>query len=225
LIYTSSVAALGVPPTKPASGDDIPLLDETHPWNYDPAIWPYGYGKHMAEQELLSALGRGTQIVIVNPAAVFGPGDIHRAQTGIVARLSRRGLPVTLPGGLNVVHIDDVIEGHIAALHNGQSGERYILGGHNITMRAMMETIAHEAGTSPPRLTVPLALVQPVARLVLWMRRTDSLNLRAEMLHLAGYYFYYDISKAKQALGLGAPRSFSSAIQAYLDWLKSLDSV
>jgi dihydroflavonol-4-reductase len=222
LIYTSSVAALGVPSVKPSPGDDIPLLDETHSWNYDPASWPYGYGKHMAEQELLTSLDQGTQIVILNPSAVFGPGDVHRAETGIVARLSRRGLPVTLPGGLNVVHIEDVIEGHMAALHRGRSGERYILGGYNLSLREMMETIAAAAGTSPPRLTIPLALVRPIARLVLWMHRSEAIHLRAEMLHLAGYYFYYDTSKAMHALGLGPPRTFSAAVQAYLDWLEHL---
>lgn len=222
LIYTSSVAALGVPSVKPSPEEDTPLLDESHIWNYDPTIWPYGYAKHMAEQELLSSRGRGTQILILNPSAVFGPGDIHRAETGIVTRLSRRGLPITLPGGLNVVHIEDVIDGHVAALSHGQPGERYILGGHNITMREMMETIARIAGTSPPRVTIPLAAVRPVARLVLWLRRSEAIHLRAEMLHLAGYYFYYDTSKARQALGLGAPRSFTSAVQAYLDWLHQL---
>ncbi|MGD8604487.1 MAG: NAD-dependent epimerase/dehydratase family protein [Anaerolineales bacterium] len=223
LIYTSSVAALGVPPLKPSPGDEIPLLDETHAWNYDPSIWPYGYGKHMAEQELLSSLGQDLQIIILNPAAVFGPGDIHRVETGIVTRLSRRGLPVTLPGGVNVVHIEDVVEGHLAALHAGQSGERYILGGHNITLREMMATITTAAGTSPPRLTIPLAFVRPAARLVLWMRRAEALHLRTEMLHLAGYYFYYDTSKAEQSLGLKPPRSFSSAIDSYLNWLKSVE--
>lgn len=220
LIYTSSVAALGVPPFKPTSKDTIPLLDETHQWNYDPQIWPYGYGKHMAEQELLTSTDGGLEIVILNPAAVFGPGDVHRADNGIVARLSRRGLPVTLPGGLNVVHIQDVIDGHLAALENGQSGQRYILGGHNITMREMMETIAFAAGSMPPRLTIPLSLVRPVARFILWVRRSEAINLRVEMLHLAGYHFYYDTSKAQHALGLEPPRSFSKAIQEFLAWLE-----
>ena len=224
LIYTSSVAALGVPAVKPAPDDHIPLIDETHLWNYDPAIWPYGYAKHRAEQELMASLNQGTQMVILNPSAVFGPGDVHRAETGIVTRLSRRGLPVSLPGGLNVVHLHDVIEGHLAALSRGQAGERYILGGHNISMREMMETIAKAAGTSSPRWTVPLALVRPVARLIMWMRRTDAIQLRAEMLHLAGYYFYYDTSKARQAFDLGAPRPFSSAVIAYLDWLRRRES-
>jgi dihydroflavonol-4-reductase len=222
LIYTSSVAALGVPDFKATSLEDIPLLDETHRWNYDPEIWPYGYGKHMAEQKLLGVENNGLETIILNPAAVFGPGDVHRADNGIVARLSRRGLPVTLPGGLNVVHIKDVIDGHLAALTRGQSGQRYILGGHNITMREMMETIANTAGTMTPRLTVPLLLVQPVARLILWMRRSEAINLRVEMLHMAGYYFYYDISKAQQTLGLGSPRSFTSAIEGFLDWLDQI---
>ena len=219
-IYTSSVAALGVPSVRPKSQELIPLLDETHQWNYDVEIWPYGYGKHMAEQEVLAALGKGMQAIILNPSAVFGAGDVHRADTGIVARLSRRGLPVTVPGGVNVVHIDDVVQGHTAALTLGQSGERYILGGHNLTHREMMTTIAKQAGTTPPLLTIPLGLVRPVARLVLWMRRSEAINLRAEMLQLAGYYFHYDISKAQKTFNLGDPRSFSSAVKELLTWLR-----
>ena len=86
MIYTSSVAALGIPPFRPTSQEEIPLLDESHQWNYDAQIWPYGYGKHMAEQEVLTAVGKGLEAVILNPSAVFGPGDVHRADTGIVAR-------------------------------------------------------------------------------------------------------------------------------------------
>jgi dihydroflavonol-4-reductase len=223
-IHTSSVAALGIPPVRPKSQEEIPILNETHQWNYKAEIWPYGYGKHMAEQEVLAAAEDGLEAVILNPSAVFGAGDVHRVDTGIVARLSRRGLPVTMPGGVNVVHIDDVIAGHVAALTEGQSGERYILGGHNISHKDMMTTIATLAGTISPLITIPLGLVRPVARLILWMRRSEAIHIRAEMLHLAGYYFYYDISKAQNAFGLGHPRSFSSAIKELLAWLPQAQS-
>lgn len=219
-IHTSSVAALGVPAIRPKSPSDISLLDESHQWNYDAQIWPYGYGKHIAEQAVLAAVEKGLEAVILNPAAVFGARDVHRADTSIVARLSRRSLPVTLPGGLNVVHIQDVVDAHLAALSLGQSGQRYILGGQNLTMREFMTTIAEVSGNPPPRLTIPLGLVQPVARLILWMRRSEAIAIRTEMLHLAGYYFYYDITKARMAFGLKDPRPFSSAVKEFLDWLE-----
>jgi hypothetical protein len=84
----------------------------------------------------------------------------------------------------------------------------------------MMTSIATQAGTSPPLVTIPHRLIRPIARLILWIRRSEAINLRAEMLHLAGYYFYYDISKAQRAFNMGDPRAFSSAIEESLAWLR-----
>lgn len=226
VVHTSSVAALGVPDAVPsAHPDGSPLIDERHAWNYIPERWPYAYGKHASEQEVRRAVTAGLEAVIVNPSAVFGAGDWYRTQRSLVAFAARGALIPILPGGVNAVHIDDVIAGHLAALERGRSGERYILGGENLTLDGMLRITAEVVGRRPPALRVPLAVVPPLRAALEPFRRRLRLPIEPSLLWLAGYYFFYDTTKARRELGLPAPKPYRIAAQETFAWLESVGAL
>ncbi len=219
VVHTSSVAALGVPPA--ARGETAAtLMDERRVWNSDADQWPYGYAKHLAEQEVAAAVNAGSWAVIVNPAWVVGPGDVHRVRSSVVWYVARGKIPVSVAGGLNAVHIDDVTDGHLAALARGRSGERYILGGENLSLTALLGIAAEEAGRRPPRWTLPAGAVRPLAGAVGGLLRALSLPIGSEILRLAGRYFFYDTGKARRDLGLARARPFRRAVVDTLVWYR-----
>ena len=225
LVHTSSVAALGVPDAAPSrTPKNAPLLDERHSWNYIPARWPYAFAKHSSELEVLRAVDAGLEAVIVNPSAVFGAGDWYRTERSLVAHMARGGLIPVIAGGVNTVHIDDVVAGHLAALERGIPGERYILGGENLTLAELLRITAEVVGRRPPRLKVPLAMVPPVRWMLEPLRRRLRLPIEPSLLWLAGYYFFYDTRKAQVQLGLPPPRPYRQAAHETYAWLQSINS-
>ena len=226
LVHTSSVAALGVPDASPSvPPEHAPLMDETHSWNYVPQRWPYAYGKHASELEVLRATGAGLEAVIVNPSAVFGAGDWYRTRRSLVAYTARGALIPILPGGLNAVHIDDVIAGHLAALERGRSGQRYILGGENLTLDEMLRITAEVVGRRPPVFRLPLRVV-PLLRTVLEpLRMRLRLPIEPSLLWLAGYNFFYDTRKARAELGLPDAKPYRLAAQETYSWLRRVGAL
>jgi len=225
-VHTSSVAALGIPDV-PAStpAESAPLLDERHVWNYIPERWPYAYAKHASEQEVLRAVEAGLEAVIVNPSVVVGAGDWYRTERSVVAYLARGALVPVIPGGLNAVHIDDVIAGHLAALDRGRSGERYILGGENLTLLDLLRITARVVGRRPPRLPLPLWAISLLRHLLEPARKSLKLPIEPSMLWLAGYHFFYDIRRAQVELGLPRARPYSLAATETYDWLVRIGAV
>lgn len=219
VVYTSSVAALGVPDF--ADPGSLPI-DENHSWNYRSDRWPYGYAKHLAEGEVQKAVAQGLDAVIVNPTVVFGAGDVYRQSSSIIMQVARRRLPALTEGGLNVVHIQDVVAGHLAALERGVTGERYILGGENMTHVSLVRKIAKITGGAAPLLVLPPALARA---LVLPMRLAQtfvSLPVAYRSLYLAGYRFYYNTQKALVELGLDQPLPADQAIEDAYAWFKQM---
>jgi dihydroflavonol-4-reductase len=216
-LYTSSVAALGVPGL-PASGETTPLMTETHQWNYDARRWPYGYAKHMGELEVLQASRQGLHAVILNPSIVIGAGDLNQVSNAFILFMARHGLPVAVPGGVNVVHIDDVLQGHMAALERGQSGERYILAGENLSIPRLLTLTAEVTHRHPPRWTIPERVVTSASSAIGLLPGLLGLPLPGELLRLAGRFFFYDASKARTDLGLGMPRPYHKAAAESLAW-------
>jgi dihydroflavonol-4-reductase len=200
-----------VPPS--ASPENTPLLDESHAWNYLPERWPYAFAKHSSELEVLRAVEDGLQAVIVCPSAVFGAGDWYRTSKSLVAHLGRGAWVPQIDGGLNAVHIDDVVAGHLAAVERGRTGERYILGGENLTLPEMFRITAQVVGRRPPRLRIPLRAVPAVRRLLQPARSIMRLPIEPSLLWLAGYYFFYDTHKATVELGLPPARSYRQAAE------------
>jgi dihydroflavonol-4-reductase len=156
LIHTSSVVAIGL------TTDGQPC-DETARWNFDEQGLLDGYAvtKHEAER-LVRAAGERIDAVIVNPTYMFGPRDARPSSGALIIKIARRRVPGWTDGYNNFVDVRDVARGMIAAWQRGRRGERYILGGHDMTYRACFETIARVAGVRPPRLRVP----RPVAALM-----------------------------------------------------------
>lgn len=224
VVHTSSVAALGVPFQPGVRALPLPI-DERHTWNYHPDWWPYGHAKYMAEMAVQDAVAQGLDVVIVNPAVVVGAGDLNRVSGNIILQVARRRLPVAVPGGLNVIHITDVVRGHLAALDSGRTGERYILGGENLTHVEFLNIVAAVTGVSPPRFVLPLRL----ARLLAWPAATAGrwlpLPVNGHALRRIGYYFYYDTSKACAELGLKELRPARQAVAEAYAWYQEQEKI
>jgi len=226
LVHTSSVAALGIPDVPPSTPpENSPLLDETHSWNYVPDRWPYAYAKHTSEQEVLRAVQAGLDAVIVNPSVVLGAGDWYRTRRSLVAYLARGSLIPAVPGGLNAVHIDDVVAGHLAALNRGRAGERYILGGDNLTLPELLRITAEVVGRRPPRLSLPLWAIPVIRRVLEPARQSLHLPIEPSMLWLAGYHFFYNTRKSHAELGLPPAVPYRQAAAETYNWLVRVGAV
>lgn len=224
VIYTSSVAALGVPSERHRAGSASSIqykMDENHPFNFHPKRWPYGYSKYMAEMEVQRMVAKGLNVVIVNPSVVLGAGDLNRIGGNIVSQVARRRIPIFPPGGLNLVHIQDVVAGHIAALERGRTGERYILSHENMTHREFLCLIADVAGVNPPWIGLPTWLIRAFAGPVLRIGRIFKLPVSAGALYQAGFFFYYDNRKASEELGISNWKSTRQAINETLEYYSS----
>lgn len=214
LIHTSSLAALGIP----APGE---LLDERHAFNQPPNRFPYAHAKHQAEQQALAAAAGELEVVIVNPSVVIGAGDARQISGSMVIETARGLGFIYTDGGVNVVHIADVVEGHLAAARLGRPGERYILGGENLTYREIFTTLAEIVGRRPPWLAIPGWAIPPAAVGLDTVGRLVRLPLNGDQLRMSHHPVFCDTSKARTELNLPPPRSFRQAAQEAYDWYKS----
>lgn len=157
IVYTSSVAVLGIV----AGGS----ADEQTPSRGEDMIGPYKRSKFDAELAVRELIAhQGLPAVIVNPSTPIGPGDVKPTPTGrLILEAARGKMPGFVDTGLNVVHVDDVAAGHLAAVEFGAVGERYILGGENLSLSDILAIVAEAAGRRAPRLKVPYGVVLPVA--------------------------------------------------------------
>ena len=219
VVYTSSVAALGVPayPCKKRPVQPV-YLNENHVWNYKPRWWRYGHAKYLAEQKVQWAVARGLDVVIVNPAMILGPGDVNRISGELVILMSRGIVPFSIAGGMNAIHVDDVARGHLLALERGSTGERYILGGENLTYLEMFQLTAEIAGMRPPTVVIPAGMLRPFAGLLDFLCHFVPLPFNGDLLRFAGRFLYYDTSKAQRVLGLKGLKPIRTAIQETWDW-------
>ena len=197
LVFTSSIGALGVP---------LPghTLDESSTFNLPPHRFAYGHSKHLAEQVIQDAIGRGLDAVIVNPTGVIGARDVHFIG-GSLLREVRRGLSwLAPPGGLNWVDAETTGLGHVLAAERGRPGTRYILGGENVSHRDAIVIVAEAVGGRRPLVTLPRPLMKPIALLA------DAFNavwpgtplFSGEQARLSTIDLYCDCSRAHQELGL-----------------------
>jgi dihydroflavonol-4-reductase len=156
-VYTSSVATIGIPK------DGAPG-EERSPVALSDMIGHYKRSKYLAEEVARDAARMGMSVVIVNPSTPVGPGDIKPTPTGqLVLDAASGRMPAYVDTGLNIVHVDDVAAGHLLAFERGKTGERYILGGEDMTLRTILEQISRLVGRKPPRIRLPYAAVLPIA--------------------------------------------------------------
>ena len=216
IVYTSSVAALGLNP------DGRPA-DETTPLDPASLIGPYKRSKYLAEQAVREEARVGLPVVIVNPASPVGPGDIKPTPTGRMVLDAARGrLPAYVDTGLNVVHVEDVAAGHLAAAERGRIGESYILGGENLSLGALLTLIAEMAGRRPPRLRLPITPLIPLALVAEGLAKVTGRApaLTRQTLAMARKKMFFSSAKAEAELGYVA-RPVGQAIAEALAWFRA----
>jgi dihydroflavonol-4-reductase len=167
-------------------------------------IGHYKRSKFLAEQAAMDAARDGLPVVIVNPSTPVGPGDVKPTPTGQVVLDAAAGkMPAYVDTGLNVVHVDDVAAGHLLAFHRGRIGERYILGGEDMTLREILGEIAKIVGRKPPRLRLPYAAVLPIAYLAeaVAMLTGRSGRVTLEGVRMSRKRMFFSSAKAVGDLG------------------------
>jgi dihydroflavonol-4-reductase len=216
IVYTSSVATVGIP----ADGS---TGNEATPVTLEQMIGSYKRSKYLAEQVALEAARAGSPIVVVNPSTPIGPGDIKPTPTGrIVLDAAAGRMPAYVDTGLNVVHVDDVATGHLQAFHRGRIGERYILGGEDLSLQQILAAIAALVRRSPPRIRLPYAAVLPMAYVAEAIAAISgrSGRLTLEGLRMSRKRMYFASDKAKHELGYRW-RPPVEAFQDAISWFRS----
>jgi dihydroflavonol-4-reductase len=217
IVYTSSVATL-------RCRQDGSSVDESDVLPVHEAIGAYKRSKIVAEQIVLDLVAkRGLPAVIVNPSTPIGPRDMRPTPTGkIIVAAASGQIPVYVDTGLNLVHVDDVAHGHLLALRYGRIGERYILGGQNVTFSDMLAKIADLIGRAPPRFKMPWYLALPVAacgEARAWVTKEEPLASWAGV-RLSRHRMFFTSAKAEQELSFLA-RPYVTGLQDALYWFES----
>ena len=217
IVHCSSVAALG------QIGDGTPA-DETTRTNEADFVGVYKRSKYRAERAVLELAAKESwPVVVVNPAAPVGPRDIKPTPTGKMVRDAAAGrVPAYIDTGLNIVHVDDVAEGHALALEHGRIGERYVLGGENMLLKDILALISEAAGRRPPRIQLAEAVVWPLA----WaMEKTAGLTgippiMTRDHLKMARKKMFYSSAKAMAELGYKARPAREAVVDA-VAWFRA----
>ena len=225
VVYTSSVASLGVPDQKLPGNHPSLLMNETHAWNYRPEWFRYGHAKYLAEMEVQKAVAQGLDAVIVNPSMVLGPGDTNRISGEIVIQVARGIVRFGIPGGMNAIHIKDAVRGHILALEKGLCGERYILGAENKSFLEFIQITANVVGRKPPKRVIPSWILRPMARPLDLLCRFVPMPFNGDLLRFSNQNMFYDNTKAQQKLGLTDLLSVRTALQDSYAWYKAQDMI
>jgi dihydroflavonol-4-reductase len=215
VVYTSSVATIGIPP------DGSPG-DERTPVRLDNMIGHYKRSKYLAEELVRDAAKQGLPVVIVNPSTPVGPGDIKPTPTGqLILDAASGRMPAYVDTGLNIVHVDDVAAGHLLAFERGRAGERYILGGEDMTLQTLLAQISLLVGRTPPRIRLPYAAVLPVAYLAEAVAKITGRSGRVtlEGVRMSRKRMYFSSAKAAAELGYRW-RPPQQAFEAAVRWFR-----
>ncbi len=214
LLHVSSVAAIG----HPAEGD---IATEETPYNWGQTSG-YKYSKHRAELEIQKGIERGLHAVMVNPSVVVGERDIHFHGGQIIRDIKRGRIPFYVDGGMNIVHVQDVVHGIVSALEKGRNGERYILAGENLTHKEIFNRTAALIDGRKPFGRLPTSLLVPASTL---MERASTLFgfeplITKELAIGATRQNWYSSDKARKELGFN-PASFDRAILDAYQWYRA----
>lgn len=214
IVYCSSVAALGL------VGDGT-IADETTPVHK--IIGVYKQSKYDAEQAVLKLIKENQlPAVIVNPSTPIGPRDIKPTPTGqMILDCVKGKMPAYVDTGLNIVHVDDVAQGHLLALEKGVIGEKYILGGENMSLRDLFEMTSKIANVRPPLVRLNQKVIWPVAVVSEWMANQFNIQPRVtrEMLLMSYKKMFFSSAKAEKELGY-THRPAYKAVKDAVDWFR-----
>jgi dihydroflavonol-4-reductase len=215
IVHCSTVGALGLP----AGG----VGTEDSPVSIEKMVGPYKRSKFLAEQVALEAARAGVPVVVVNPSTPIGPLDLKPTPTGrIIVDFLNRRMPAYVDTGLNLVDVCDAAQGHLLAAERGRIGEKYILGGENLTLREMLERLARISGLPAPRVRLPYAVAfgfalgaEAVSRVLTHRApRASVTEVRMSRKHM-----FFDASKARAELGY-APRPVDAALAAAVEFFR-----
>ena len=196
LLHVSTISAVGCT-------DEPRELDERAPYTFEPLHIGYCDSKLAAERRVLEQVHEGLDAVIVNPPSMYGPGDQRKGDDSLIGAVLNGRVRMAPPGGLNVANVEDVADGMLLALDRGRTGERYILGGENLTGRELLERIAAVVGGRAPKRVLPRAFVLLAAKLLRLRERLFASRppVTSEILALAARYMWYSSAKAEAELG------------------------
>lgn len=215
IVYTSSVATL-----KPVNGG---VADETRAATPEQAVGAYKRSKVVAERLVEAMVREGLPAVIVNPSTPIGPRDVKPTPTGrIIVEAANGKMPAFVESGLNLVHVDDVAAGHVLALEKGRIGERYILGGQDVSLGQMLADIADIVGRKPPTIRIPRAPLFPMAWINEQIARVTGKDpfLTVDSLKMAAHNMYFSSARAEAELGYRA-RPYRQALSDAIDWFRA----
>jgi dihydroflavonol-4-reductase len=213
IVYTSSVATLRA---------DREAVDETSPLTEGEGVGVYKQSKVAAERLVERMIGDGLPAVIVLPSTPIGPRDIKPTPTGRVLVEAAQGrIPAFVDTGLNLVHVDDVAEGHLLALERGAVGERYILGGQDASLKTMLAEIAALTGRKAPKIGLPRAPLYPLAYAAEAVARITGKEplVTRDALDMAAHRMFFSSGKAERQLGYHA-RPYRDALADALAWFR-----
>ena len=216
VIYTSSVAAVGLPPDGSPGTEDTPVA-------LADMIGHYKRSKFLAEELVREFVRAGAPVIIVNPSTPIGPGDLKPTPTGqMVVDAAAGRTPAYVDTGLNIVHVDDVAAGHLRAFERGRIGERYVLGGENMTLHEVLVQICRLAGRAPPRIRMPHAALLPLAYAAETLARLSGRGTRVtvEAVRMSRKHMYFSSAKAARELGYSW-RPPAAAFEDALAWFRA----
>jgi dihydroflavonol-4-reductase len=218
IVYTSSVATLRL------VGDGT-VADEDSIATVSDMIGHYKRSKFLAEQLVQQWAGEQRahrRVVIVNPSTPVGPCDVKPTPTGqIVLDAAAGRTPAYVDTGLNIAHVDDIAKGHVQALEHGRHGERYILGGTDLTLQEILNQVTRIAGRRPPRIRLPHGVVLPIAYVAEAVARLTGGHTRitVEGVRMARKRMYFSSAKAVRELGY-TWRNPALAFQDAVRWFR-----
>jgi dihydroflavonol-4-reductase len=198
IVYCSTIGAIGLPP------DGGPGTEYT-PVSLSQMAGHYKRSKYLAEQEVLKLAKEGLPVVIVNPTAPVGEGDVKPTPTGqVIVNFMKGRMPVYIETGMNIIDVDDVAAGHLLAMQKGRIGESYILGTKNLMLREVFEILSKLTGIKAPTIKLPRLAILPLAYFNHWLANLTGKPPRIplEGVKMAKYKMHYDCSKAIRELGI-----------------------
>jgi len=214
-VYTSSIAAIGVEP-------DGAIANEETSFKLEHLGIQYINTKHYAENEAIRIYKKGLPLVIVNPSVVVGPGDIYLASCGFVVMYYKRRYPGYIDGGINLVSVEDVAEGHLLAAEKGRPGERYVLANENYSIKELFNLLEKVTGISSPKLKIPYVLALAGGYMferLLRLPFSSFVLLDTDSVKATSLKWYFDSSKSVRELGF--PQSpIDKTIESTVEWFK-----
>lgn len=215
LVHTSSTAAIGV------NEDPGVLLDEESPFNARKLKLAYFDTKYDAEKEVWEGVSKGLSAVVVNPGSLLGPGDTRRYEKSYPGLIYKYKPPLLFHGGINFVDVSDAVSGHLLAMELGKSGQRYILGGENLSFADFIRRTNAILGRPSPERHLPKSMMSLAANALKVLNKLGvDLHMTPELVRqVTSWFLYVSSKKAERELGY-RPKRIDQSISATIQWLK-----